>query len=494
VTTKRPLTTDVGMFGADEATEELTEQQKLAVALIMNICALEQAGRLYDLNNEAVQKVLKDLDVTCTKFRKATSGGMILTAVGFSFFINRRLIRLDFNQYKKAQHLKSIWDGFGIGEMTFDETVTFESLQEFAGRLFQAIGDPIIVPSLFTRSYGGVTIRAVEGDDSPGEKRTRDEYAIRVYCALVALVRQMLAQVQAEQQPPMLRIKRTLQVLVDLTEGYEDLLQSLTRSPAFSRELSTHLVNTAVLALLLGQRLNLGRAELMSLAIASMFHDLPKAGLKDGTLNSLEHPQTIPAEERPRVELHWLSTMERMVNLGGLSDEMLARLVVLYESQLEFSREDLYRAVATAKGEVALPPRALFSQIITLCNLYDTLTWARQGKETVTSHRAMVALLGQAGAQFDPALAALLVQSVGLYPTGTGVLLSSGEIAVVTGQGDDPERPDVRIVVAADGTVTDGPDLDLVQNPDKQLLWPVKVGPLRINTVHCLRGKGGARY
>jgi HD-GYP domain-containing protein (c-di-GMP phosphodiesterase class II) len=493
VTTKRPLTTDVGMFGDDEAPEQ-TEQQKLAVALIMNICALEQAGRLYELNNEAVQKVIKDLEVTNTKFGQATGDGMILTAVGFSFFINRRLIRLDFNQYKKAQHLKSIWDSFGIGEMTFDQGISLAGLQEFAAKLFHAMGDPNVVPSLFTKSHGGVSIRAVEGDDMPGEKREPDEYAIRVYCALVALVRQMLAQVQAEQRPPMLRIKRTLQVLVDLTDGYENLLQSLTRAPAFSRELSTHLVNTAVLTLLLGQRLNLGRPELMSLAMAALFHDLPKAGLKDGTLNSLEHPQTIPAEERPRVELHWLSTMERMVSLGGLSDEMLARLVVLYESQLEFSRDDLYRSLVTSEGERALPPRALFSQIITLCNLFDTLTWARQGKETVTSHRAMVALLGQAGAQFDPALTALLVQTVGLYPTGTAVLLSSGEIAVVTGQGNAPERPAVRVVVAPDGAVADGPDLDLVQNPDKNVLWPVKAGALKINTVNCLRGKADVQY
>jgi hypothetical protein len=223
--------------------------------------------------------------------------------------------------------------------------------------------------------------------------------------------------------------------------------------------------------------------------MAALFHDLPKAGLKDSTLNSLEHPQTIPVEERPRVELHWLSTMERMVSLGGLSDEMLARLVVLYESQLEFSRDDLYRAIAASEGEGGLPPRSLFSQIITLCNLFDTLTWARQGKETVTSHRAMVALLGQAGAQFDPALAALLVQTVGVYPTGTAVLLGSGEIAVVTGQGDDPERPGVRVVVAPRGEVADGPDLDLVQHPDSRVLWPVKAGPLQINAVNCLRGR-----
>jgi HD-GYP domain-containing protein (c-di-GMP phosphodiesterase class II) len=494
VTTKRPLTTDVGMFGVDEAQEEQTEQQQLAVALIMNLSALEQAGRLYELNNEAVQKVIKDLELTNRKFGQACGEGMILTAVGFSFFINRRLIRLDFNQYKRAQHLKSIWDGFGIGEMAFDQGISCEGLQEFAARLFHAMGDPNIVPSLFTRSHGGVTIRTVEGDDMPGEKRAPDEYAIRVYCALVALVRQMLAQIQAEQRPPMLRIKRALQVLVDLTAGYENLLQSLTRAPAFSRELSTHLVNTTVLTLLLGQRLNLGRPELMSLAMAALFHDLPKAGLKDSTLNSLEHPQMIPAEERPRVELHWLSTMERMVSLGGLSDEMLARLVVLYESQLEFSRADLYGTLAASEGERALPPQALFSQIITLCNLFDTLTWARQGKETVTSHRAMVALLGQAGAQFDPALAALLVQTVGLYPTGTAVLLSSGEIAVVTGQGDDPERPGVRVVVAPDGAVADGPDLDLNQNPDTRVLWPVKAGPLEINTVNCLRGRADVLY
>lgn len=293
--TDRPITTDLSMFGVEEV-EQLTEQQKLAVALIMNICALEQAGRLYELNNEAVQKVLRDLDQTNRKYVQGAGEGMILTMVGHSFFINRRLIRLDFNQYKKAQQLKRVWDGFGIGEMSFQHDVTFESLQEFAGRLFGAMHDVHLVPSLFTRSYGGVSIRVVIGDDTPGERKNPDEYVIRVYSALVALTRRMLDLLQAGKPPPLLRIKRSLQVLVDLTDSYKNLLQSLSRAPAFSNDLASHLVNTAVLSLLLGQRLNLGRPELMGLAISALFHDLPKAGLKAGTLNSLEHPSTIPAE------------------------------------------------------------------------------------------------------------------------------------------------------------------------------------------------------
>ena len=86
------------------------------------------------------------------------------------------------------------------------------------------------------------------------------------------------------------------------------------------------------------------------------------------------------------------------------------------------------------------------------------------------------------------------MQTVGVYPTGTTVLLSSGEIAVVTGQRDDPERPNVRVVVTPDGAVADGPNLDLVQDRSKQVLWPVKASALKINTVNCLRGRADVLY
>jgi hypothetical protein len=400
--------------------------------------------------------------------------------VGFSVFLNRRLARLDFNQYRKALQLQRVWEAMGIDEMTFDTDLTEAGMQEFAGAYSRAVQDAVALPSLLAQPWGGVTIRKVMRDDTAGEQRDPYDYTMRVYCALVTLTRSLIRQFQAGQPMPLLRIKRTLQVLVGQLESRPGMLLALTGTPVLRMELATHLVNTAVLVMLIGQRAGLGRPTLMGLATSALLHDLPKGGLKEGTLNSLEHPSSIPAEERPRVDLHWLSTLQRVVHLGGFSDEMLARLVVLYESQLEFSRGDLYAHV----GDLSGGGHSFFSQIISMCNLFDTLTWARQGKETVTPHRAMVALLSQAGAQLEPSLVSLFLEIVGLYPTGSLVLLSTNEIGLVTlPNPEDRERPMVHLVVDAQGQPVDGPRVDLSRDPSRQVLWPLKAAPLRINPV-----------
>lgn len=466
--------------GAGEPTERDPALQEAASGLILQLCALDQALRLYSLDNSFVRRVLDELLQAVSKIQRSTGGAVTMTMVGYSVFLNRRLVRLGFNQYRKALQLQRVWEAMGIDEMAFDTELTEAGILEFAGAYSRAIQDAAALPSLLAQPWGGVTIRKVMVDDTAGEHHDPYDYTLRVYCALVTLTRALIRQVQAGQPLPLLRLKRTLQVLVDQLESRRGMLLALTGSPMLKMELATHLVNTAIHVMLLGQRAGLNRPMLMSLATAALLHDLPKGGLKEGTLNSLEHPSSIPAEERPRVDLHWLSTLQRVVHLGGFSDEMLARLVVLYESQLEFSRGDLY----THAGDLSGGGHSFFSQIISMCNLFDTLTWARQGKETVTPHRAMVALLSQAGAQFEPSLVSLFLEIVGLYPTGSVVLLSSNEIGLVTLPNPEKmESPMVHLVVDAQGQPVDGPRVDLSRDPSRQVLWPLKAGPLQINPV-----------
>ena len=456
-------------------------QQQLAVELVGQLCGLEQAGRLYDINNDMVSKLIEEMLATVTRFARGSGEPMVLTLVGYSVFVNRRLVRLDFADYRRAQHLKRFWENFGIGEIRFPEQTTRQGLTELVSLLFQAMGDPHMRPALFSRDPGGVKLMPTAGEDRPGERQDPHLFTIRVYCALLALTRKMEERVRAGKRPPMLRIKRTLQVVVDLLEGQESLVLALTRLPSFRNDLAGHLVGTAVVALALGRRLGLGRMDLMALGTAALLHDLPKAGLKDDALNQLEVPAAVPAEDRQRVEGLWLKVLRRVVDLGGFNEETLARLTVMFESQLEFARTDLYAASS------GLSP---YARIIAICDLYDTVAWRRAGKRQRTDHYAVMTVLqSAAGGQvphLEPPLAAALLQTVGLYPVGSPLLLQTGEIAVVTGnETGDPERPEVHLVFDAQGRAVDGPELDLVQERSRQVLWPLALGPLGVNPAVC---------
>ena len=73
-------------------------------------------------------------------------------------------------------------------------------------------------------------------------------------------------------------------------------------------------------------------------------------------------------------------------------------------------------------------------------------------------------ILQKSGTLYDPILAKLFVNVLGVYPVGTLCQLSSGELGVVMQSNPDPEQwelPRVKVIATPDGTAVDGAVLDL---------------------------------
>ena len=473
-----------GVQSPDSGDELTAEQSGQAVSLILGFCALNQACKLYEINNSLVGKILEEMQGKVRTLTSLGEGVVSITSAGHSFFLNRHLVRIGFSEYKKARQLKDIWGKIGVGEVSFPVDVTLEGLQEFATQFVAALKDPAQATALLSREWGGVRARAVLGGDDRNEDAPKESYelGVRVYCGLVMLVRETLDQFDKDSWSTMLQIKRTLQVMVEKLEADRDLLAALTVCPTMVHDLSRHLVNTALLSLMLGRGFDMRRRDLVSLATAALFHDLPKRGLNDRTLNSLEKPAKVPAKDRARIDMHWLKVLRQMVKTGGFQDETLVRLVVAYESQLEFARGDLYPAATVEKSM-----QTLFTSMVALCDRFDTLIWPRQGKRGTTPHRAMLSVAASAGKRFDPGLVRMFVDRVGLYPVGSAVQLSDGAAAVVTSlnPGGDGARPQVMVVVDGAGQPADGPRLNLADEGSPTIARDLDARMIDVNTIGC---------
>jgi len=78
---------------------------------------------------------------------------------------------------------------------------------------------------------------------------------------------------------------------------------------------------------------------------------------------------------------------------------------------------------------------------------YDAMTSDRPYRPAISPSHALRQLFDQGGTQFDPALVAAFVRTVGVYPVGTLVLLESGHLAVVDEvHHDKPLSPVVRVI------------------------------------------------
>ncbi len=78
-------------------------------------------------------------------------------------------------------------------------------------------------------------------------------------------------------------------------------------------------------------------------------------------------------------------------------------------------------------------------------------------------------MLAQSGREFHPALLREFVKMMGVYPVGSLVALSTGELALVVENSPETSlllRPRVKVVALPDGTRVDGETLDLADvNP-----------------------------
>ncbi len=105
-----------------------------------------------------------------------------------------------------------------------------------------------------------------------------------------------------------------------------------------------------------------------------------------------------------------------------------------------------------------------YSMIVTIADSYDALTTLRPYQRLFEPSEAITLMKTLAGSTFDPQMLERFIDMLGIYPPGTVVRLTTGEIAVVTRPGsEDSSRPWVQIVQNAEGQVSEGLEFNLME-------------------------------
>lgn len=230
--------------------------------------------------------------------------------------------------------------------------------------------------------------------------------------------------------------------------GFMDVMQ-LVRYPDFDMYTVGHSVRVAMLAVLVGHQLGLPPEFLTELGAAGLLHDVGKAKVPEEILFKRAR---LNRQERDVVELH---------------AEIGARLIL----------EDRHagpHAVCAAWGHHlrhdggGYPRRAPWSavgpvtELIHLCDVFEALTAVRPYKAAHAPRRAYELMLEDPG-EFDPAMLRLFVRTLGIYPPGSRVVLSSGERAVVVAPGPRIDQPQVQLTHARSGAPLPAGERALVQ-------------------------------
>jgi HD-GYP domain-containing protein (c-di-GMP phosphodiesterase class II) len=210
---------------------------------------------------------------------------------------------------------------------------------------------------------------------------------------------------------------------------------------------AVHPINVMLLALQLGAAMRLPQAELLSLAQASLLHDIGKRRLgkerfKSAAINSYERRM-----------------LERHVEYGlDLLDRYRDQFPPLSASARDGIHAHHERWDGTGyprglKGE-RIP---LLGRIIAIADSYDAMLSDQVYRRRLLPEEAYREILVQSGKAYDPAIAQVFKRVIAPYPMNSLIRLDTGDVARVIALGEDHCRPIVRMPGVMDPVDLAGP-------------------------------------
>jgi hypothetical protein len=107
-----------------------------------------------------------------------------------------------------------------------------------------------------------------------------------------------------------------------------------------------------------------------------------------------------------------------------------------------------------------------YARIVSIADVYDALTSDRPYKEGCLPHEAYEIMMSLANTHFDPVILKQFLDQIALYPLGTIVQLSTGDIAVVIKVIPGLQtRPTLKVLFDANSCrLSNGPEIDLAEH------------------------------
>jgi putative nucleotidyltransferase with HDIG domain len=180
---------------------------------------------------------------------------------------------------------------------------------------------------------------------------------------------------------------------------------------------SLHSINVTVICLLLGQALNLPKADMLDLGLGALLHDIGKTELPDRMRWQDDH---FSAVERQIYQEHVARGVAIARTMGLSSNVML-----LIAQHHEFSDGTGY------PNQMRDEKLSQISKIVALVNRYDNLCNPGNPALAVTPHEALSQIFTQHKAQFQGNILTAFIRMMGIYPPGSVVQLTDGRYAMV---------------------------------------------------------------
>ncbi len=253
---------------------------------------------------------------------------------------------------------------------------------------------------------------------------------------VVRTVLRVTKELRADKPLNLRAVRKAASVLVHSIVRNPDAMVWLVRLKDEDSYSYHHGVRCAILASVFGRQLGLPKSILENLATGALLMDVGLTALPRQLVQT--NVDDMSDEQRQQWQRHVEFSMQRLQDCSGINDQILALV------QYHHERHDGSGFPFGLQGK-RIP---ILARIAGLVDYYDSLTSPRPGIKALTSTKAVSCLYEQRDKAFQASLIEQFIQSIGVYPTGTPVELSSGEVAVVVAQNTKRRlRPEIMLVL-----------------------------------------------
>jgi HD-GYP domain-containing protein (c-di-GMP phosphodiesterase class II) len=264
-----------------------------------------------------------------------------------------------------------------------------------------------------------------------------------------------------------LKVRKSVDPMIDSITRNPDACIWLARMKQQDSYTYQHSVGASIWAVALGRQLGLPRADLRSLAIGGLLFDVGKLGVPADLLRAT---RKLSDEEFAQVRNHVDRGVD-MIQSSGLMNRDVLDMVAHHHERHDGS------GYPNGLAGDSIP---IYARIAAIVDCYDAITSHRSYARAIPPSVAIKMLYEWRDIEFQAELIEEFIQAVGIYPAGTLVELSSGEVAVVVAEYRTRRlRPRVMVLLDADKqpltdlkmidmlnqtTTEDGQPLDIVNS------------------------------
>ncbi|MEM9301226.1 MAG: HD-GYP domain-containing protein [Pseudomonadota bacterium] len=346
-----------------------------------------------------------------------------------------------------------------------------DASEPVAERASSSVTDSAVRASAARQRSRAVNIKSVplrvdhERYEPPRALRKELRKALVIHRDLSRSMGRMIDDIRVGRGLEVKNVRQTTGQMVDSIIRHPDALIWLGRLRETDGYAYSHSIRSSIMSVAMARHLGLPEPQMQRLAMGTLLCEIGKAKLPR---HLLEKKDPLTDIEIERVQDHVVLGVELLGRCTGMDDEVLEVV------QTHHERFDGTGYPNGLHGD-QIP---LLGRIAGMIDCYDAMTSEKPYTDRIYSTaQAIDYFFSQRDHEFQAQLVDEFIQAIGLYPTGTLVELSNGEIGMVLAQEPTQRlQPEILIVLDADRRPIDPPrKVDLREQNARATSDPVSI-------------------